>query len=372
MNGRPDGRATPAWATARGWSETLVALSDDEVRRVERDGLAHAVDALRLPSDLTALAHEVRRLTELPALDAASPRASARRLAPRKDAQVAAVVALVQGLDLPVRRVVDVGAGHGHLTRRLAHALGVPAEGWELDADRVAVARGLSGDGVAFVATDARGPRTPERLADGDLLSGLHACGALGDGVVELAAARHLPLVLVGCCLQKREGARVPLASDPALTLSRDVLGLGNARDGEDGVEEGLDARTEGRLRRAELRALFRLRGFDLAPGEELRGQNRRRTGGTLAALAATAFALRGLAAPTDAELRDAEREGREDHARARRHALPRTMLARLVEIWVAIDRAMHLVASGHDAALVEAFSRDVSPRNVALVATPR
>ena len=77
---------------------------------------------------------------------------------PRKRTQVAAFAALAARVGGAPSRVVDVGSGHGHLTRHLARALGVEAEGWERDPARVAVASALAGDGGArFVAVDVRG-----------------------------------------------------------------------------------------------------------------------------------------------------------------------------------------------------------------------
>jgi hypothetical protein len=53
-----------------------------------------------------------------------------------------------------------------------------------------------------------------------------------------------------------------------------------------------------------------------------------------------------------------------------RRWELPRTMLARLIEVWVALDRAMLLVRSGRRVDVSMAFDAQVSPRNVAVIAT--
>jgi hypothetical protein len=43
-------------------------------------------------------------------------------------------------------------------------------------------------------------------------------------------------------------------------------------------------------------------------------------------------------------------------------------MLARSVEVWVALDRAEHLRRRGYDASVVLAFEASVSPRNVAVL----
>jgi hypothetical protein len=121
------------------------------------------------------------------------------------------------------------------------------------------------------------------------------------------------------------------------------------------------------------LRALLTTRGLkDLLPGEEMRGINRRRARpkNGLGPLAARACALRGLPAPTDAELRHHEADARRRHAAVRRLSLPRSMLARLVEIAVVLDRAAALEERGLHVRVATIFDRATSPRNVALFAS--
>lgn len=371
------GTDVPVFCARRGWEGFLRALPDDAVSACERDGLAAHVAALPgAPPDLVALAERVRAVTALPALPAPPSRARDRlRMSPRKQEQVAVLTALVRELDVAPVRVIDVGCGHGHLTRHLADALEVPAIGWERDEARVTVASQLARASrhASFEVLDVRdgavsvGPR--------DLVVGLHACGALGDDTVRLAGATGAPVCLVGCCLQKREGARAPLVAPPgfpptALTLPRDVLGLANVRDGDDGVEEDLQTRVASRLRRHVLRELLERRGLSLAPGEEMRGVNRRRATGDLHALVRMVFERRGLALPTGVDVEVARTAGERAHALVRRWELPRFLLGRLLEVWVALDRAALLASMGREPSLFAAWDARTSPRNVVLVAS--
>ncbi|TAK27376.1 MAG: methyltransferase [Myxococcaceae bacterium] len=371
---RPEGAAPPSWCDARGWTAFLEAMPDDAVAAASRDGLAAHLEALPgAPSELVALARAVTRWTALPAMPAASAEAvDGRRASPRKRVQVAAFAAMVGRVGAKGSRVVDVGSGHGHLTRHLASALGVDAEGWERDPDRVAVASSLAGEGGArFVAMDARDPAATLRPTD--LVVGLHACGGLGDHAVRAAGAAGASVALVGCCLQKREGDREALVvpagmSARELTIGRAVLGLGNACDGEEGVEEGLAVRAASRVNRMALRAALLAAGQSVGPGEEMRGVNRRQATGPLAGLVERAFGLRGLPPPPAEAVEAAARGAAEAYERARRWALPRAMLARLVEVWVALDRAAWLRSLGYEAEVLVAFEASVSPRNVAVL----
>jgi SAM-dependent methyltransferase len=372
---RAVGREPPRWCEARGWTTLLRDMSDAVVLDAERDGLGALLAAMPdAPASLTALARDVARIVDLPvAASVAADAVSARRASPRKRQQVAAFAALVTQVSMGTSRVVDIGSGHGHLTRHLAAELGLEAEGWEHDAARVAVAKALTQDERArFVTTDVReGARD---LRASDLVVGLHACGALGDLAAQATIAAGASLALVGCCLQKRDGDRRSLgdATNDSLTLGHAALGLGNVRDGDEGIEADLAARTASRVNRMALAALLLEAGQTMPHGGEMRGINRRRANGTLADLVTAAFAVRGLPVPSTEKQSRAAREAHAAYAYQRRWELPRTMLARAIEVWVALDRAALLVRAGYTCEVKVLFPARVSPRNIALLATPR
>lgn len=371
--GRVVGPEPPAWCSARGWEGFLLGLEEGALARCEAQGLARALDALPdAPGSLRELAAEVRALeagwpdaapTPVPALPGASP---------RKGAQVAALVELVGARRSATshrgawRRVIDAGAGRGHLTRELARALGVPALGLERDPARVATARALGGTfEVRDAANDSLG------LAPGDLLVGLHACGRLSDALVEAAAAARVDLVLVGCCLQKTElPGREPLSAlgrELGLSFPRPALGLSNLLDHGPGAGEVTARAMAGRETRLALRLLLGARGIELAPGAELRGLPRWGLRRGLSAAVELALEARGLPAATAAELSAAAERAADDLGRVRRLSLPRAMLGRPLELAVALDRARALEEAGLAAAVVPAFGLAHGPRNLGI-----
>ena len=368
------GDAPPSWCERRGWTRFLDALPDGAVVTAQRDGLAaHVAELPGVPADLVTRARAVSAAVSLPAARARdSELPEGRRASQRKRVQVAAFGALLGEFASRPARIVDVGSGHGHLTRHLARALAVPAEGWDHDPARIAVAARLTGgDGPRFVTVDVL--HAPSALAAEDLLVGLHACGELGDHAVVAAARAGAAVALIGCCLQKRAAERLPLTETPlseSLTLARSVLGLGNARDGEEGVEADLASRNRSRVHRVALRLALADAGLDVRPGEEMRGLNRRRAMGSLGELIARAFALRARATPSPHAIAEVERAAYAEYARTSRWELPRTLLAPLVETWVALDRARYLSTRGYRAEVVVAFPREISPRNLTVLAT--
>lgn len=372
---RVDTAAVPAWCSERGWAPFLLALDDASLRRGEAHGLAELLRHLPgAPTDLVALAHDVTTVTALPMLSAATPLSteSLRNVRFRKRAQLSGLLSAVVRMAEDATRIVDVGAGSGHFTRLSAQLFQRDALGLERNPERVASARKRalgSAASASFVAVDARDTL---QFAERDLAIGLHACGELGDRLVEATARAGCDLALVSCCLQKISSpARKPLSANPrTLELRREHLGLTNLTAQPQGVEASIDVTIGARQTRYALGQLLRSRGLELPPGAEMSGINRRRANAGLAVVAERALALRGLVPATAAELSHHEALAAERFGIVRRLSLPRSMLARLVEVLVSLDRAVHLEERGLDVAVATLFERAVSPRNIGIFAS--
>jgi SAM-dependent methyltransferase len=383
LDGRVDDVEPPTWCIERNWVDFLLALGDDDLRRCEAEGLAAcARDLAGAPGNLVALAAAVLAGTELPALDVdrrAPPPAALRSVSERKREQLAALLGAVGPMAARAARIVDVGAGEGHFTRLAAELFDREALGIERDFDRVASATARAterageieaGGSVArFTAFDAC--REPLVFARDDLAVGLHACGEVGDCLITAAAEARCEVALVSCCLQKIAGpSRSPLSRAAAgLALRKDTLGLTNLTAQPRGVEASIAATIEARQVRYALLRLLRERGVVLAPGEEMRGINRRRARAGLRDVAERALAQRGLPPPTDAEIAYHVEESGRRYAVIRRLALPRSMLARLVEVAVVLDRAAALAESGARITVATFVQRAVTPRNIVILA---
>jgi SAM-dependent methyltransferase len=369
------------WCVARGWDRFLLELPDEQLGRCEEVGLAAIAGELGAPEDLTRLVAKLKALGDaFRPLGPGPVEPAAEGASARKRSQVAALselcAARVGDEGAPaITRVVDVGAGRGHLTRELASALGLPAVGLERDDATVSSARELTEGGAAAFETFVA---TPDRLAfeAGDLAVGLHACGSLGDTLTLAAARDQVDLLLVNCCLQKVEGSErkavSALGKRLGVTLRRDLLGLTNL--GGRRRVSGTTARVmETRRTRYGLLLLLRGRGLTLSLGDEMRGglQPRHARQG-LARLAERALAKRELEPATAQELAHAEERARAEFGRLRRLCLPRSMLGRLLEWVVVLDRACALEEAGHDVAVRAVFDFHLSPRNLGVIAWRR
>ena len=342
------------------------------------------------------------------------------------DTLLGAFAARLRGGASGVRRVVDVGCGKGHLTFKLQRALGVPALGLDIDRALIETARKLYPT-VAFEARDL----VHEGLAwhAGDLIVGLHPCGALGEAMITAtlrpraddspsasvsapgyenadggatdrassvpaprptssvpapkpmlstsssamaAASPNGPLLLmVPCCWHKQHMAvREPLSRGArAAGLRLPVKALKKA-------SMALDSSTSlaGRRARSELRELLRHRGVDeteLSSRSEMDGIHPRKAARGIAVLAAEALRLRAMPPATDAELAQATATARGPFERHRRLGLLEPVLGELVELLCTLDRALALQEAGMRTCIFRAFEAGASDRNLAVLAQP-
>jgi hypothetical protein len=373
----------PSWCERRGWTDFLLSLSDEDLRSFEARGLAIGLErSPNAPSDLRDLSELVTSAIALPMVQSRAtllPRQALLRVPARKREQLALLLGALELMATHCERVVDVGAGSGAFTRLSCRVFRREALGLERNAERVARASvcATEGDAASVVDTSAEFLvhdvfRDGLELAPGDLVVGLHACGELGDALVRAAAQSGCDTALISCCLQKIQGpVRHPLSRAAAgTTFARGILGLTNQVSRAMGVEDSLEQTLAARQVRYALGGLLRGRGVELEPGAEMRGINRRLAHQGLRVVAGKALAQRGLAPPNELELAHHERTAAAAFAKVRRLALPRNMLARLVEVSIALDRAAHLEEHGLRTEVATLFDRDVSPRNLAIFAS--
>ncbi|HET7545233.1 MAG TPA: methyltransferase [Polyangiaceae bacterium] len=372
----------PGWCEQRGWTEFLLGLREAELERCEAEGLAYALPSLSgAPETLSDLARRVLSVSALPVLEASlvrPAREDLRGVSLRKQRQLSTLLGALAKLAAPARRIVDVGAGSGHFARLSAQHFSRATLGLERDPQRVAHATRRAQKSAAdeqrvtaqFAVIDAS--RETLRLLPGDLAIGLHACGELGDTLVQAVAECGADLALVSCCLQKiRSPERMPLSrAAHGFALRKDTLGLSNLTSQAVGVEASIEHTIVARQARYALRLLLLARGLPLTPGAEMQGVNRRQAHAGLAAIAERSLSVHGLAPASSAEIAAFEREAQQKFGIIRRLSLPRDMLARAIELSVILDRAARLEEAGLSVRVATIFERAVTPRNVSLFAS--
>lgn len=373
---------SPQWCRARGWTEFLLGLDERALEDWEANGLECArLASSETPAAFRELFQEVRFVCRLPSLDVASlplPMAALRGVPGRKREQLGTLLAALSPFAARAQRVVDVGAGSGHFSRLSAELFGRATLALDRNASllergsalREERARDVGALALEFVEVDLS--RQELSLRASDLAVGLHACGGLGDRLVLAASKARCDLALVSCCLQKIDTPRRAALSRAAgvFSLRKAELGLANLTLQAEGVEATLSQNLRAREVRLALRRLLRERGLAVQAGEEMRGVNRRRAHAGLAELSSQVLALRGLPVATAAELRFHSENARRDYALMRRLALPRHLLARLVELTLVFDRAAALEEAGLGVRVAQLFESRVTPRNTLLLAS--
>lgn len=381
--GRPQYDAIPEWAAERGWAEYLAGLSDEQVAKAEHDPAAWLAVSGAPPSlkDLGNRAGRLAKLYEHGEAMQSMPEAR-RHVKKRKAAQLQALCSVAIRRFAGVSRIVDLGSGHGHLTRALALALR-PNEALGIDWDDARIARAidLSGapdanglnSGPRFVHGDASAAEPASELSADDLVTGLHPCGSLGDALVARARKAGAHVMAVSCCYQKTldpfRNALSEQGRRRAFVVPQHALGLANLSAKSFDGSGTLESKRAGRRTRLALRLALEARGVDLEPGAEGRGVSKEQVRHGLGAIAPNAFAVHGLSAPTQAELKHAERRAERAHAHVSRFALPRHALARALELSIVLDRARYLEEAGWRTDVVPLFPVSTSPRNLGILA---
>lgn len=363
------------WAQARGWSDYLLSLEEDALHEADLKGIAPWFESdTHCPQSLRDLAARVASLTRLPSFNAAKMTSTVQGASARKNQQITAILQLLPQFFPKPTHLIDVGSGRGHLATLLAQAFMVPTLGMECHPGRVRYAKLRTGDApVEFLSTDVLSsvcsPWEKMSPLRDRLIFTLHGCGGLADALVKAAADLKANVLVLSCCPQKiGTSTRLPLIN-PGLEIPRKVLGLANVLARSWGIEKPLQDELATKEHRLALRQLFEHRGMYIPIGEEMCGLNRRQPRSGFQALAEAAFRLRRISPPTQDELLSAVRSTHRLYQAIRRLSLPRSMLGRLLEIYLASDRARFLLTMGYTVEILEIFPIEVSPRNIALLA---
>ncbi|OGV75373.1 MAG: hypothetical protein A3K18_13730 [Lentisphaerae bacterium RIFOXYA12_64_32] len=365
----------PPWAVSRLWQDYLLTRSEADLDRADTEGISNwFLRDPACPPSLRELAERTLAVTTLiPVVPGTPPPVDFPSMSVRKRGQVAAILHLLRESFPALSEIVDVGAGRGHVTARASSALSVPAVGFERDPERVAVARTLAGDlPVRFITADVLSPSDAPLLSlpprPDRLLMALHGCGELGDALVTAAVAMKASVLHLACCPQKIRGRARHALVPGGPTLPREILGLANVPSRTAALEGERPPTLASKKTRLALRYLLAVRGWSGPVGEEMRGLNRRKADAEFAVFAKAACQARGFPEPTPDEIAAAAGKAHATYVAQRRLAMPRSMLGRALEIFLALDRALYLRNHGYDARVLQLFPAACSPRNLAVL----
>lgn len=300
----------------------------------------------------------------------------ARRIRGRKWDQIERfVAALGPGERQRDGAVVEWCSGRGHLGRLASRRWGRPGLLVEVDPALCGPPAGVAeAEGVRHLRADVLAPDVARQVPDGATLVGLHACGRLGDRLVETALSRDAAsLALSPCCPHRRFG------DDPWTPLSETVRAHGLPVDAETLRVAVLDeVVARGRRRRLRRRERVWRLAWDLLRREQT-GEDRHHKLPSLArgvfqdplgAFLEARAAERGLVLPA-VDLARLEARAEEQALRVRRRGLVRAVYRRPLEVYTALDRVVRLIEAGWWAGVGTFVARAVTPRNLLVRGAP-
>lgn len=374
-------RPQPFVEPVLGWQAThpelatwLDGLSDAEVGDLALPWLDRA------PLWLQQVAQRARDLAALPDLALGPPRPlgadASRRIPGRKVRQIEGFCRAVQPRLPREPALVDWCAGKSHLGRQLARLSGGTLLALERDAVLVQAGQAECdhlGLRARFVQANVLGPTTAEILSHDQWLVALHACGDLHAALLAAAVARGVAgVALAPCCynLTRGELARSTRGRLQQLELTQTDLDLLHR---EPLVAAGSD------LVRAQQEQAWRL-GFDELQ-RTVTGSGTYRTMPPFprpwlrlpfAQFCQQFAALDGLELPRDCTWSHHEAAGWRRLAQVQRRELVRGLFRAPLEAWLVLDRAQALAEAGYRVQVGTFCAREVTPRNLLILAERR
>uniref|UniRef100_A0A8V5GFI8 Uncharacterized protein n=1 Tax=Melopsittacus undulatus TaxID=13146 RepID=A0A8V5GFI8_MELUD len=306
-----------------------------------------------------------------------------RHVKPKKQHEIRRLGKLLQRLSQATgcTRMVDVGAGQGHLSRFLAFGLGLSVTAVEGDGRLATAAERFDRELLRELHKTGGAPpqrrRGPPRPSDGArvLVTGLHACGDLSPALLRhFARSPSVAAVAsVGCCYMK-------LSTPPGYPLSSWVSALPGhelsyrARESACHALEQYRGRLGGgspRLRAHCYRAVLETLIRGARPGLRRPGVQTVKKAHALsfpqyARLGLPRVGLDPASIPLDSDAVGTMLE--QQHKVVAFFSLT-LLLAPLVETLILLDRLLYLRERGFHCALVPLFDPRFSPRNLVLVA---
>ncbi|MGX5221182.1 methyltransferase [Pseudomonas segetis] len=333
---------------------------------------------LEAPEPFASLAEQARALCHiapLPQVDSPRwPNRLSTDIPGRKWLQIQAFASSLN-FDQPTRHWLDWCSGKGHLGRLLARQ-GQALSCLEHDPELVDKGARLSlkqGINAEHIEQDVLAPNAIERLKSEHTAVALHACGDLHVRLMKLASEVGCQQLAIAPCCYNRIGSRhyQPL-SQPAkaagLELSIQDLGLP--------LSETVTAGA--RVQKQRDISMARRLAFDCLQ-REIRGLDEYLPTPPLAsAWLNKPFAefcidlakLKDIASPpATTDWIKLEARGWELLAQVRNLELLRSLFRRPLEVWLLLDRALYLREQGYAVQLGTFCSRELTPRNLMLVA---
>ena len=358
------------------WSEALLSLTDKDLIALECFGDTSKLENCVHNNLLVEYFKKAWQLATIPHLNVDTPdipQKLSRKMSQKKIHEVATIRGFLK--DKKMLNLIDVGSGAGHLSSILVHDR--PIKSFCVDMNHEFQQQGLKKlkrwnpellDKIEFVNFELQS----EQLLPFDydsantLVLGLHSCGPLSTYLIEnQAKTPQQHLLNFGCCYHKltNEYNLSQLAQKSPLTFTNHALTMAAKCHRVFGLNEFNE-----RARVKKFRYAFHFYSHEMLnkPFATLGNAKSSDYLGKFSDYVQKYYSNELDAIELDRFFSDDKTQS--NIQIALNAGVIRSVLGRLIELYLLLDRAIFLQESGLKVELVEMFKRELSPRNIAII----
>lgn len=360
----------------KSWVDSINRLSTLEKRELENELILSNNSAT--PKDYKDLLLSIQKLNLLPKLEASAPSID-KKLLKKINLKKQHEIAIIndQLKEKEIKQITDIGSGAGHLSSILLHgnkreSLCIDQEEKYQEIGKKKFQRDMPEllERLKF-QTCSFNRKTELKTGQDSIILGLHACGNLSVDILRKAITSRTGMVLnYGCCFHKLDPAHLNLSvlsKKVGIRLSNHALTMA-AKSYKKLTQKDIEVRSKVKKFRYTLH-LFRT-DFSNLGFETLGNANKQDYNGSFSDYAFKYCPDLELSTSKEQLERFYSSETVESRVQEILNlGIIRSHFARLLEVYIVIDRALYLEENGFNTELLETFSRDLSPRNISLFA---
>lgn len=357
------------------WVEDLMKLNFDELRRLD----FYLEETSLTNKSLIDFLRRAKKLLELEESFGEEKKLSQnlrRKLTRKKEYEISQILELTKNLSF--KTLIDVGGGIGHLAMAIANQKEANVFCFDMDENLQHVGKEKIKtwlpeikERLLFVPKKFDDKTTIDEFFKNEtLLTGLHACGSLSTNLIKLVVQNKIEtLINFGCCYHKLndEYNLSSLSLKNPLTFSKHALTIA--------------AKSNTPMTEFDLKEKYRVKRFRYALHFFLTDKTSHHLlniGNTRSSDFENDFATFAKKFAT-AELKDfdsnelnsffASKDTQNMIEKTIRAGLLRTILGRLIEMYLVLDRAIYLEENAYNTQVLAYFTPHLSPRNILIFA---
>ena len=349
----------------------------DELQTKDINELVELENSLEIKTaypELENLLLKIKELTDFPTHTGNQDLSLiSNKIKKKKQHEIKQISSLVEHLD--EINLIDIGSGTGYLSEnlvekrnRFSYCLDINADFQAAGKKRIENNNPHNSDKIEFknICFDEKAP-TFKRVHGQSLVLGLHACGDLSSDIINYFHKEKLDhLVVVGCCYHKLTNKYnlSSFAQNNGLTFTTNAFNLA-ARSFTLTDQISLERKIKIRTYRYMLHCYLSSLGHkDFIPTGKTQLDDYEKTFGEYARI----YAPKLITSKEDAQAFSEKETNQKQVNRIIHTDILRVLFGRVIESYIALDRAICLEEKGHQVIVMQLFDRSLSPRNLAII----